>query len=67
MAGAPAARGSGGFAGSALIMLAFDSTWARIVGVAGLLGSVSGGFVALGGLFTAAEAELPGADKPVLK
>jgi cytochrome bd ubiquinol oxidase subunit II len=55
------------FVVSALIMLAFDSTWTRIVGVAGLLGSVSAGFVALGGLFTAAEAEVPKAGEPGLK
>jgi cytochrome d ubiquinol oxidase subunit II len=55
------------FAASALIMIALDSTWARIVGVAGLLGSVSAGFVALGSLLASAEAEASGPENPGLK
>jgi cytochrome d ubiquinol oxidase subunit II len=42
---------------AALIMLAFDATWSRTVGVIGLLTSVATGFVALAGLLATAEAE----------
>jgi cytochrome d ubiquinol oxidase subunit II len=55
------------FAGAALIMVAFDSTWARIVGVAGLLTAVAAGFVALVDLLTAVDAESPQADEPRLR
>jgi cytochrome bd ubiquinol oxidase subunit II len=54
------------FVAAALIMVALDSTWARIVGVAGLLLSVASGFVALTNLLTAAEAEARPAKNPRL-
>jgi cytochrome d ubiquinol oxidase subunit II len=40
------------FVVAALIMLAFDSTVARVIGVAGLLGAVATGFAALGALLS---------------
>jgi cytochrome d ubiquinol oxidase subunit II len=52
---------------SALIMVAFDSTAARIVGVAGLLTSVATGFVVLGSRLASAQAEASGADDASLK
>jgi cytochrome d ubiquinol oxidase subunit II len=54
------------FAGAALIMVALDSTWARIVGVGGLLAAVAVAFVALVELLTAVDAESPQADEPRL-
>jgi cytochrome d ubiquinol oxidase subunit II len=44
------------FLAAALIMLAFDATWSRIVGVIGLLGAVAMGFVALASQLATAEA-----------
>jgi hypothetical protein len=48
------------------MMVALDSTWARIVGVAGLLAAVAVAFVALVELLTAVDAESPQADEPRL-
>jgi uncharacterized membrane protein YqjE len=45
------------FAVAALLMLAFDSTWSRAAGVAGLLVAIGIGFAALGSLLTEAERE----------
>jgi hypothetical protein len=47
----------GGFVVAASLMVFVDATWALIVGVSGLLGSVAVGFVALANLAVAAEAE----------
>jgi cytochrome d ubiquinol oxidase subunit II len=43
------------FAVAALLMLAFDTTWSRILGVGGLLTAIGAGFFALGALLTDAE------------
>jgi cytochrome d ubiquinol oxidase subunit II len=66
-AGAPGTTSSGNerallaalglFALAAILMLAFDSTWTRIAGVAGLLAAVGLGSAALGSLLTAEESE----------
>ena len=45
------------FAIGALLMLAFDATWSRALGVAGLLVAIALGFVALGSLMTAAQSD----------
>jgi cytochrome bd ubiquinol oxidase subunit II len=52
----PLAVAAGGFVVAAGLMVFIDATWALIVGVSGLLGSVALGFVALANLAVAAEA-----------
>jgi cytochrome d ubiquinol oxidase subunit II len=48
------------FGSAVVLMIGFDATWSRILGVAGLLAAIAVGFVALVTRLTALEADDPG-------